>query len=127
MGTRGPHEWWTRGRGRRFGAQDQGKIGRRGGTDVQPSCGGVPVPQLSQLLNYLVEQRGSDLIVKVGSPPHLRRDGRLLPTRVPAMGPAEIEALVAELLPVDRAEELAEKGEADIAHSVSGVGRFRVN
>ncbi|MBI2709851.1 MAG: PilT/PilU family type 4a pilus ATPase [Actinobacteria bacterium] len=83
--------------------------------------------QLSHLLHFLVEQRGSDLIVKVGSVPHVRRDGRLHATSISAMGPAEIEALVAELIPIEKAEELAERGEADIAHSVSGVGRFRVN
>ena len=60
---------------------------------------------LAQLLHYLMEQRGSDLLVKVGSPPHLRLDGRLHPTPLEALGPAEIEGVVAELLPLDKADE----------------------
>jgi twitching motility protein PilT len=85
------------------------------------------VAQLSQLLQYLIEQGGSDLLIKAGSAPHLRRDGRLMTTTLVSMGPSEIEAVVAELLPIDRAEELAEQGEVDVAHSVAGMGRFRVN
>jgi twitching motility protein PilT len=85
------------------------------------------VADLSQLLHYLMEQRGSDLLVKVGSSPHLRLDGRLHPTPLPALGPAEIEGVVAELLPLVKAEELLETGEVDVAHSVSGLGRFRIN
>ena len=82
---------------------------------------------LSQLLHYLMEQRGSDLLVKVGSPPHLRLDGRLHATPLPALGPAEIEGVVAELLPLVKAEELLETGEVDVAHSIAGLGRFRIN
>jgi Tfp pilus assembly pilus retraction ATPase PilT len=32
---------------------------------------------LNELLRYTVEQRGSDLHVKAGSPPHVRVDGTL--------------------------------------------------
>ena len=83
--------------------------------------------QLAELLHYLTDQRGSDLLVKVGSPPHIRLDGRLQATPLPPMGPAEIEGVVAELLPVAKAEELLDTGEVDTAHSVAGVGRFRIN
>ena len=83
--------------------------------------------QLVELLQYMTEQRGSDLLVKVGSPPHLRIDGKLLSSDLAKMSPAEIEEVCADLLPVDKAEELAENGEVDIGHSVSGLGRFRMN
>lgn len=82
---------------------------------------------LAHLLHHLAERRGSDLIVKVGSVPHLRVDGHLQPTDLDPMGPAEIEDVLAELLPVQKAEELLERGEVDVAHGVAGVGRFRVN
>ncbi|QYG95291.1 PilT/PilU family type 4a pilus ATPase [Iamia sp. SCSIO 61187] len=85
------------------------------------------MPDLAHLLHHLAERRGSDLIVKVGSPPHVRVDGHLQPTDMPTMGPAEIEQVLTELLPVAKAEELLEKGEVDVAHGVAGVGRFRVN
>jgi twitching motility protein PilT len=85
------------------------------------------VADLAELLTYLMEQRGSDLLVKVGSRPHIRMDGKLHLTTIDPMAPAEIESVVAELLPVSKAEELVERGEVDVAHSVPGVGRFRVN
>ena len=83
--------------------------------------------QLAELLHHLIERRGSDLLIKVGSPPHLRVDGRLEATEFAPMSPAEIEDVAAELLPAAKAEELIDNGEVDVAHSVAGVGRFRVN
>ncbi len=79
------------------------------------------------LLQYLLEERGSDLLVKVGSPPCIRRNGRLDRTDLDPLGPEEIEALAAELLPPEKAREFKLKGETDLAHSVPGLGRFRVN
>lgn len=83
--------------------------------------------QVVELLQYLLEERGSDLLVKVGSPPCLRRNGKLERTPLDALGPEEIEALAAELLTPIKAAEFQETGETDLAHSVPGLGRFRVN
>lgn len=83
--------------------------------------------ELNELLEHLIEQRGSDLHVKAGSIPHLRVQGRLQRTAYRPTTPDELEAVVAELLPVARSQELAELGEISIAYGVSGLGRFRVN
>ncbi len=83
--------------------------------------------ELHELLEHLIEQRGSDLHIKAGSIPHLRVHGRLLRTAYDPTTPAELEAIVAELLPVSRSQELAEQGEISIAYGVSGLGRFRMN
>jgi twitching motility protein PilT len=85
------------------------------------------VTQVVELLQYLLEERGSDLLVKVGSPPCLRRNGKLERTTLDALGPDEIEALASELLTPVKAEEFLATGETDLAHSVPGLGRFRVN
>ncbi len=79
------------------------------------------------LLQYLLEERGSDLIVKVGSPPCIRRNGRLERTTLDALDSESIEQLAAELLPPEKASEFKADGETDLAHSVPGLGRFRVN
>ena len=79
------------------------------------------------LLHYLLEERGSDLLVKVGSPPCIRRNGRLERTTLDALDPSSIEELANELLPPDKAAEFKARGEVDLAHSVPGLGRFRVN
>ena len=84
---------------------------------------------LSGALRHLVESDGSDLHVKVGSPPMVRVDGDLRP--VPGMDflrPPDTEAAVWEVLkdPTAR-EELAREGEVDFAFSVPELARFRVN
>jgi twitching motility protein PilT len=85
------------------------------------------VTRVVDLLQYLLEERGSDLLVKVGSPPALRRNGKLERTMLEQLSPQEIEGLAEELLTPVKATELAETGETDLAHSVPGLGRFRVN
>lgn len=79
------------------------------------------------LLQYLLEERGSDLLVKVGSAPSIRRNGRLERSTLEALDSASIEQLAAELLPPGKAAEFKVNGETDLAHSVPGLGRFRVN
>ncbi|MCB0978956.1 MAG: PilT/PilU family type 4a pilus ATPase [Acidimicrobiales bacterium] len=79
------------------------------------------------LLQYLLEERGSDLLVKVGSPPCIRRNGRLERTSLDSMDSGAIEQLAVELLDETKAAEFQALGETDLAHSVPGLGRFRVN
>ena len=81
----------------------------------------------NQLLAHVVETRGSDLHIKVGSPPHVRVDGRLEVAPFDAATPADTERIAFALMPKDRAEEFMAHSDADFAHSVSGVGRFRVS
>jgi twitching motility protein PilT len=78
-------------------------------------------------LRALVELRGSDLHVKVGSPARLRIDGRLRKLQGDLLTPADTEAIAAEVMREDLAEEFRRTSEADFAYSVPGVGRFRVN
>ncbi len=85
------------------------------------------VAELNDLLQYLIEQRGSDLHAKAGSVPHIRVHGKLQRTPFDVTSPDEIEAVVAELLPVSRNQELSERGEVSIAYGISGLGRFRIN
>jgi twitching motility protein PilT len=78
-------------------------------------------------LRALVECGGSDLHCKVGSPPRVRIDGRLRKLQAPVLTPADTEAFVAQVLREDLVEEFQKSNEADFAHSIPGVGRFRVN
>lgn len=83
--------------------------------------------ELNELLEHLIEQQGSDLHIKARSTPHIRVHGRLQRTAYDPTTPDEVEAIVAELLPVSRSQELVDHGEISIAYGVSGLGRFRVN
>ena len=82
---------------------------------------------LNELLRWTVEQRGSDLHLKVGAPPHIRIDGHLTPSPFPEVSARDAERTAFAIMPKPRADEFAAANEADFAHSVAGLGRFRVN
>ncbi len=82
---------------------------------------------LDELLRYTVEHTGSDLHVKVGSPPHVRVDGHLIAAPFDTVTPADTERMAFSVLPRDRADEFVGTSESDFALSVPGLGRFRVN
>ena len=74
-----------------------------------------------------MEQRGSDLHVKVGSVPHVRVDGHLKPAPFDPVTMAVTERIVGSILPADRVADFDAAHEVDFAHSVPGLGRFRVH
>jgi len=88
---------------------------------------GDPVLDFNEWLRLLTEVEGSDLHVKVGSPPKLRVDGRLRKLDRDPLDPEETEAIAEAIVPDMRKEQFALRGEVDFAHSLPGVGRFRVN
>ncbi|NLT05220.1 MAG: type IV pilus twitching motility protein PilT [Solirubrobacterales bacterium] len=84
---------------------------------------------LDQALRRLVEQEGSDLHLKVPSPPTIRRYGRLepLPDEEP-LTPQVMEDLVLRMLTDERKlEEFRAESEVDFSYAIPGVARFRVN
>ena len=78
-------------------------------------------------MEALVAAKGSDLHLKVGSPPRTRVDGGLVVLDGPNLTPDAAEALLGELIRPDLLEQFQRTNEADFAHSLPGVGRFRVN
>ncbi|MCD5401087.1 PilT/PilU family type 4a pilus ATPase, partial [candidate division NPL-UPA2 bacterium] len=75
----------------------------------------------------MVEKKASDLHLKVGSPPTLRIEEKLVPFNLPPLTPADTERMAFSLLSEKQKESFLNKWEIDLAHSLSGVGRFRVN
>jgi twitching motility protein PilT len=85
--------------------------------------------EIDAALHQLVEAGGSDLHVKVGSPPQMRVNGVLDPLPgAEVLRPEDTEKALGEILldPVRRAEFDAD-GEVDFAHAIPGFARFRVN
>src|SRR2546423_9341489 len=82
---------------------------------------------LNDLLRYVMEQRASDLHIKVGSPPFVRIDGHLQNSPFDIVNGADTERMAFAIMPKERADEFMTHSEADFAHSVAGMGRFRVN
>jgi twitching motility protein PilT len=83
--------------------------------------------QISPYLQAVVVNHGSDLHLKVGSPPRIRISGSLVPLQVEPLTAAAVEALVRETMPADIDESFMATHEADYALAVAGIGRFRVN
>jgi twitching motility protein PilT len=84
---------------------------------------------IDQALRMVVEGEGSDLHVKVPSPPMLRVHGELKP--IPGAEPLKPEDTEAAFRQIVKDEALIEEfdrvGEADFSYSVPGLSRFRVN
>ncbi|HJZ34735.1 MAG TPA: type IV pilus twitching motility protein PilT [Solirubrobacterales bacterium] len=85
--------------------------------------------EIETALRALVERGGSDLHIKVGSPAMARVEGELGPLTTDAepLGPEQTEAAFLAIAPQRTQEEFAAEGEADFAHAIAGVGRFRIN
>jgi len=79
-------------------------------------------------MRALVERGGSDLHIKVGSPAMARVEGHLGPLfDEPPLEPADTERGFEAIADDKTRAEFAAVGEADFAHAIEGVGRFRVN
>jgi twitching motility protein PilT len=90
----------------------------------------VHAVELNAVLRRAVEQGASDIHLKVGQIPVMRRDGSLMAfDDHPPLTDAELEAALAvmtELTPAKR-ESFYETGELDIAYTGQDLPRFRVN
>jgi twitching motility protein PilT len=93
-----------------------------------PTPAGVSsLPTLDELLKRLVELDGSDLHLKVGSPPAYRIDGTLHLAELPKLTPADTADFAEQVMPDHVRELFAEHNEADFAYGQRALGRFRVN
>src|SRR3954447_7663884 len=91
---------------------------------------GVAVMELNPLLRRAVELGASDIHLKVGLPPILRRDGALGPLEESAMlTDRDVEAVlevVGQRSP-ERLEAFKQSGDLDVAYQDEDLPRFRVN
>jgi twitching motility protein PilT len=86
------------------------------------------VAQIDDLLRYMADQGSSDLHLKVGSPPAIRLNGRLILLRdLPVLNPEATKALAVSIMDERQRASFENRCECDFAYSLSGVGRFRVN
>lgn len=84
--------------------------------------------ELDALLYRLAALDGSDLHLKVGSPPRMRVNGEL--SRAPDAeppSPKDMEETARSIMQLRTWEHFREHNEADFAYSIDGLGRFRVN
>src|SRR5574341_1557563 len=83
---------------------------------------------LNDLLKTVFERKASDLHLKVGVPPVLRIDGRLMPLESEKrMTQEDTIAIAGSIMNPGQKAKFNEKNELDMAYAVPGMGRFRVN
>ncbi|MDH4031549.1 MAG: ATPase, T2SS/T4P/T4SS family, partial [Chromatiales bacterium] len=82
---------------------------------------------IRELLQELIERNGSDLHLIAGDPPRMRLHGDLITMREDILAPAEFRDELSSIIPPKATEVLATDSQADFAHAIEGVARFRVN
>jgi len=83
---------------------------------------------VDDLLRRAVENKASDLHLKVGNHPYLRVDGLLnAVTDVPRVTPEEMLSMAFSMMTNRQKQKFKETAELDMAYGVAGLGRFRVN
>ena len=83
---------------------------------------------IDDLLRRAVENKSSDLHLKVGNHPYLRVDGILQPVAdVPRITPEEMLSMAFSMMTNRQKQKFKETAELDMAYGVAGLGRFRVN
>ncbi len=83
--------------------------------------------EIAELLRFMAEQGASDLQVKVGSPPLLRVNGDLYPSKFPPIAPDDIKRYLTQIITPSQGQTFAAELELDFAYNLPGTGRFRVN
>jgi twitching motility protein PilU len=82
---------------------------------------------MERILKLMAEKKASDVYLSAHSPALIRINGQCLPINNQLLPPDAPKALLAEVLPASRMEELETTGELNMAHAIEGVGNFRVS
>ncbi|MHB1225480.1 MAG: type IV pilus twitching motility protein PilT, partial [Gemmatimonadaceae bacterium] len=82
---------------------------------------------MDALLRELVDRGGSDLHLRCGEPPLIRKDGQLVRLEHGPLENARLEAMLRSIMPERNRAEFAERSDTDYAHEIAGVARFRAN
>jgi twitching motility protein PilT len=93
-------------------------------TTTEASTGPVTIEELLQIL---VERKGSDLHLSAGAPPKIRVHGELVNTEHPTLTSDANKNLIYSFLSGDQIARFERDLELDLSFGVEGLGRFRVN
>ncbi len=81
----------------------------------------------ADILLEVLETGASDLHLTAGSPPMLRKRGQLHAIDAPVLGPQEVREIVYSILSNAQRQKLETDWQIDLAYSIPGRARFRVN
>ena len=83
---------------------------------------------LMELARLCIDREASDIYLKVGAPPMLRIQGSAVPVSDQVLKPQDTQAYADQLITKERDRQLfTERKQVNLAWSVYGLGRFRVN
>lgn len=82
---------------------------------------------IDQFLTVLARNEGSDLYLSTGAPPCAKFHGQLKMLTKEALQPGEIEEVAMAIMDTEQQEKFKKELEMNLARSLPGVGRFRVN
>lgn len=82
---------------------------------------------MQKLLAWMAEHRASDLHLSVGARPHMKSGGVTRPINAPVLKSGEVQAMAYSFMTKLQIEAFERDLEANLALSIDGVGRFRVN
>ncbi len=83
--------------------------------------------RITEWLKILSTEGGSDLYLSTGAPPCAKFEGELKPIASELMKPGEIRDIANEIMDATQRAEFEQELEMNLAISISGFGRFRVN
>lgn len=82
---------------------------------------------IEEILEKVVDKKGSDLHISSGLPPIIRIDGVLQRTDAPPLSPDDVETLLFPMLSNEQRRKLEQEWELDFSYGIQGLSRFRVN
>ena len=83
--------------------------------------------RITEWLKILSSRKGSDLYLSTGAPPCAKFEGQLKPIDSQIMRPGEIKDIAYEIMDPTQQAEFERELEMNLATSISGYGRFRIN
>jgi twitching motility protein PilT len=94
-----------------------------------PPTDGLRLPRsnIDSLLAMTIDRGASDLHLRCGEPPTLRRDGAIERIEAGALSDAEIRAMIEATIPERNRAAFELHGDSDYAYELPGRARFRVN
>src|SRR5215813_8323975 len=96
---------------------------------VDAAAAPLDTEPIDALFRAMCDLRASDLHLSVGSPPVVRKDGRMQPLTegAPPLTPDSLLALLMPILPAANKKEFHDRHDTDFAYELRGTARFRGN
>ena len=85
------------------------------------------MPNLSQLLQEMIDKGASDIFLSVGATPRMKVDGVTAPLPMPVLGRGEVQGLAYSIMSEQQKASFESTLEANLSYSYGQTGRFRIN